>query len=235
MKNLPVVILVLVAFSLSCGLMKRFANSTSSSNSSMSNTSSDPGSSSTGSDSAPPSGDPKTDVITASKKFLDLPKFAANMSGQSSQGNMTMALEYQAPDRFHMTTSDAKMHTPTEMIMIGKDMYMQFGGHWQKIPNTNGASMPNLRQFFDEEGVKSLQDVKYEGDDTVDGKPMHLYSYHNNQTNANMPFTFNSKIWVGSADGLPHKIEVTYDHGELKNMTINYDFEKSVDIQPPVK
>ena len=50
-----------------------------------------------------------------------------------------------------------------------------------------------------------------------------------------MPFTFNSKIWVGSADGLPHKIEVTYDHGELKNMTINYDFEKSVDIQPPVK
>jgi len=233
MKDLPIVILLLVSFGLGCAAIKRFANSSTASNGNASNSAST-GSTSSDSDSAAPSGDPKADVITASKKFLDLPKFAATMNGQSAQGDMTMALEYQAPDRFHMTTTDPKSHVQTEIMMIGKDMYMQFGGHWQKIPNTNGSTMPNLRQYFDEEGLKLLKDVKYEGDDTVDGMPAHVYSYHNNQVNSNMPFPFTSKIWVGSADGLPHKIEVTYEQGQMKNMTINYDYNKPVDIKAPI-
>lgn len=233
MKNLPIIILLLVAFSLGCsGLINRVANSSTSGGSSNSS-STGSGSTSSGGDASPPSGDPKADVIAASKKFLDLPQFTAKMNGQAATGTMTMSLEYQAPDRFHMTGTDPASHNQTEMIMIGKDMYMQAGGQWRKMPNALGSSMPNLRQYFDEKGLSTLQDVKYDGDDTVEGRPMHVYSYHNSQTNANMPFPFNSKIWVGSNDGLPHKIEVTYEQSQLKSMTITYDFDKPVDIKPP--
>lgn len=234
MKNLPIIILLLVAFSLGCsGLMNRFTKSSTNS-SSANGSSTGSGSTSSGNDPAPPSGDPKADVIKASKKFLDLPQFTAKMNGQAAAGTMTMTLEFQAPDRFHMIGVDPSTQHQTEMIMIGKDMYLQTGGRWMKMPNATGASMPNLRQYFDEKGLSTLQDVKYDGDETLDGAPMHTYSYHNSQTNANMPFPFNSKIWVGSSDGLPHKIEVTYENGQLKSMTINYDFEKPVDIKPPV-
>ena len=236
MKNLPIIILLLVAFSLGCGgLIDRFnkaSTNTGSSNTSAAN--SGPTSSSSGSDTAPPSGDAKADVVAASKKFLDLPQFTAKMNGQAAAGSMSMTLEYQAPDKFHMVGVDPASHNQTEMIMIGKVLYLQSGGRWMKMPNTAGASMPNMRQYFDEQGLKSLKDVKYEGDDTLDGAPMHIYSYQNTQTNANMPFPFTSKIWVGSTDGLPHKIEVTYENGQLKSMTINYDFDKPVEIKPPV-
>lgn len=232
MKNL-LVLLLIAAFTLGCGLMDRFSKS--GTNTASSKTSSPDSSTSTpASDAAPPSGDPKADVVAASKKFLDLPQFTAKMNGQAATGNMTMDLEYQAPDRFHMSGTDPSTHNRTEMIMIGKDMYIQGGGRWMRMPNSTGQALPNLRQYFDEKGLTTLQDVRYVGDETLDGRPMHIYSYHNSQTNANMPLPFSSKIWVGSADGLPHKIEVTYEQGQMKTMTITYDFEKPVDIKPPV-
>ena len=115
------------------------------------------------------------------------------------------------------------------MIMIGKDMYLQSGGRWMKMPDTAGASMPNSVSSLTEQGLKSLADVKSEGDDTLDGERGKHLQLQNTQTNANMPFPFTSKIWVGSTDGLPHKIEITYENGQLKSMTINYDFDKPVE------
>jgi outer membrane lipoprotein-sorting protein len=88
--------------------------------------------------------------------------------------------------------------------------------------------------MFDDEGLKRLQDVKYVGDETLNGRPAHVYSYHSTQTDSTVPYPFTSKIWVGTADGLPQKIEVTYDGGDLKTMIITYDYDKSIDIKPPV-
>jgi hypothetical protein len=225
MKTIIPIVLLLIA-TLGCGLANRFANVAT-------NTSTSNSSTQQSGDSVSPTGDPKQDVIQASKKFLDLPQFSAKMDGQGKTA-LRMDLEYQAPDRFHMTGYDAGTHAPREMIWIGKDMYVQNGGRWQKIPNAVGTSMPNLKKYFDQEGLKSLKDVKFDGDETLDGKLMRVYSYRNDQVNTNMPFPFTSKIWVGSADGLPHKIEVTYEQGDLKTMTVDYDYDKNVDIQPPV-
>ena len=233
MKNLPIVILLLVAFSLGCsGLMNRFTKSSSNSNSSNS-TPTGSGSTSSGSEAAPPSGDPKADVIAASKKLIDLPQFAAKMQGQGKT-NIQMELEYQAPDHFHMTSVGGASEARNEMVVIGKDFYMSYNGKWMKMPNSAGMSMPNIKQYFDEQGLKMLKEVDYVGEDTIDGKPMHVYRYHSDQVNANTPMSYSSKIWVGSGDGLPHRIELTYDQGELKSMTVNYDFDKPVDIKAPI-
>ena len=117
------------------------------------------------------------------------------------------------------------------MIWIGTDSYMNANGKWTKMPSSN-ASIPNLRDTFTEEGLKKLKDVTFEGEDSVDGKPALVYAYKNVTPVGNYPFT--SKIWVSQDTGVPLKIYVEYANGTLKNMTVNYDTESKVTIEPPI-
>ena len=230
-KNLIIVIVLLATFSLGCGLFDRLRapNVTNvASNSSTTTTSTGDGS-----DAAPPSGDPRNDVITASKKFLDLPQFSADMQGRGKT-DMRMKLDYQAPDRYHMTSLTQSEIGMSEFYIIGKDMYFKVGDKWQKMPGAAGKSMPNLRELFNEEGLKSLQDVQYLGEDSLNGEAVHKYTYRNAKTGPEVPYPFRSTIWIAKADGLPHKVEVEYEQGDLKSMTINYDFDSKIDIKPPV-
>lgn len=229
MRNLTVVILLLLFAGLGCGLRERLGNL--SGNSTTGNSGS-PSTAGSQTDAAPVSGDPRADVVQASKRFLDLPKFSAQMEGRGKT-NMSMKLDYLAPDRYHMTNLGSSQQAMAEFIVIGPDMYMKFGGRWQKMPGAAGNAVPKLREMFNEEGLKTLQDVKYVGDEDVNGERAHLYTYRSTVTNANVPYPFSSKIWVGSDDGLPQRIEVTYDQGDLKTMTILYDYEKSISIEAP--
>jgi hypothetical protein len=230
MKNFFQIIFLLLLFAFGCGLPGRLANLTSNSGTAPS------GGPSSGGDAAPPSGNPRNDVVTMSKKFLDVPKFSAKMDGRGTN-ELHMKLDYVAPDRFHMFFFDNNGQVKTESVMIGKDMYMRMGSRWQKFPGMVGDNkIINLRDMFNEEGLKNLKDVKYEGDDSVDGKPAHVYSYESDKTatNSMAPYPYTSKIWVGANDGLPKKIEVTYEGGDLKTMNIVYDYSSSISVEPPV-
>lgn len=174
--------------------------------------------------------DPRADVIAASKKFIDLPFFTANMEGVG-QTEIKSQVQYAAPDRYHVRYTGGT-GAGMEMIWIGKDSYMNMNGKWSKMPTAN-ASIPNLRDSFTEEGLKTLGDVKFDGEETVDGKAALAYSYKNVTPVGNYPFT--SKIWVGKDTGVPMKIYVEYTNGMLKNMTVNYDTESKVTIEPPAK
>lgn len=177
-----------------------------------------------------PSSDPKADIIAASKKFIDLESFSAKMEGVG-QTEIRSQVDYVAPDRFrvqYLGGTGAGM----EMIFIGKDMFMKTGDKWTKMPGS-GASIPTLRDSFTEEGLRSLTDVKFEGDDAVDGEPALVYSFGNVTPVGGHPFT--SKMWVSKDTGLPLKIYVEYTNGVLKHMTINYDTETPVTIEPPIK
>jgi hypothetical protein len=174
--------------------------------------------------------DPRADVVAASKKFLELPYFTANMEG-TGQTAIKSQVAYAAPDRYHVKYLGGT-GAGMEMIWIGKDSYMNMNGKWSKMPASN-ASVPNLRDSFTEEGLKTLTDVKFEGEDKVDGKPALAYSYKNVTPVGNYPFT--SKMWIGQDTGVPMKIYVEYTNGTLKNMTVNYDTESKVTIEPPAK
>jgi hypothetical protein len=172
--------------------------------------------------------DPKADVVAASKKFIDLPFFTANMEGVG-QTAIKSQVEYAAPDRYHVKYLGGT-GAGMELTWIGKDSYMNSNGKWTKMPGTN-ASIPTLRDSFTEEGLKTLTDVKFEGEETLDGKPAMAYSYKNVTPVGNYPFT--SKIWIGQDTGVPMKVYVEYTNGMLKNMTVNYDTETKVTIEPP--
>jgi len=187
------------------------------------NSSSSKGSSSTG------GSDPKADIVAASKKFIDLPAFSAKMEGQG-QSEIKSQVDYVAPDRYHVTYLGGT-GAGMEMIMIGNQTYMKVAGKWTKMPG-NAKAIPTLRDSFTEEGLKTLSDVKFEGDDSVNGKPALLYSYKNVTPVGNYPFS--SKIWIGKDTGLPMKIYVEYSNGMLKNMTVNYDTESPVTIEAPI-
>ena len=175
--------------------------------------------------------DPKTDVIEASKKFIALPSFTANMEGMG-QAAIKSQVKYAEPDRFHITYLGGT-GAGMEIIYIGKDGYMKTGDKWTKMPGT-GQSIPNLRDSFTEEGLKTLADVKYEGDDTVNGKSASRYSYTNVTPVGAHPFT--SKIWISNDTGVPMKIHVEYPNNPaLKFMDVNYDTESKVTIEPPIK
>jgi outer membrane lipoprotein-sorting protein len=174
--------------------------------------------------------DPREDVVQASKKFMELPYFTANMEGVG-QTEIKSQVAFVAPDRFHVKYLGGT-GAGMEMIFVGKDMFMKTGDKWTKMPGA-GTSLPTLRDSFTEEGLKTLTDVKYEGEDSIDGKPVLAYSYGNVTPVGSHPFT--STIWVGKETGLPIKIFVEYTNGTLKNMTIKYDTETPVTIEPPIK
>ena len=148
--------------------------------------------------------DPRADVVAASKKFIDLKSFTANMDGMG-QTPIQSKVEYAAPDRFHITYLGGT-GAGIEMIMIGDQMFMKTGGKWSKMPTANKTSIPTLRDSFTEEGLKTLTDVKFEGEESVDGTAALAYSYKNQTPVGGYPFT--SKIWLGKESGLPLKIIV---------------------------
>lgn len=219
MKRLGPVFLLLIFAALGCKLPAALKDMTSGGTS---------GASGSSQGTATGGSDPKADIVAASSKFIALPFFTAKMEGVG-QTEIKSQVAFAAPDRYHVKYLGGT-GSGMEMIWIGNEMYMNANGKWTKMPMSN-TSIPTLRDSFTEEGLKTLTDVKFEGEDTVDGKPAMVYSYKNTTPVGNYPFT--SKIWVGEDTGLPIKIFVEYTNGTLKHMTVNYDTETPVNIEPP--
>lgn len=178
-----------------------------------------------------PGHDPKSDIAEMSKRFMDETSFQAKMTGKGSV-TMESAVDFVAPDRFRISTN-AIGGQYVEMIVIGKQSYMNLGGKWQKMPAMDLSSIAGVRQAFTEEGMKWVEDVRLEGEETVDGKPAYVYTYKGKSPGVGPDFS--SKLWVAKADGLPIKITADYGKGELKSMEINYNYDARISIEAPIQ
>ena len=216
MKKLTLTLLLLCAISLACKLSSLMPGGG--------------GSGGSGGGSSSGGADPKADIVEASKKFIALKAFSAKMEGMG-QTEIKSQVDYAAPDRYHISYLGGT-GAGMEIIYIGNQTYMKTGGKWSKTPGDSNAAIPTLRDSFTEEGLKTLTDVKYESEDTVDGKPALVYTYKNVTPQGGYPFS--SKIWIAKASGLPLKIVVDYTNGVLKQMTVNYDTESPVTIEAPI-
>jgi hypothetical protein len=213
MKKLFPVLLILIAFTFGCKLIDSLRGAGSGSGSGVTS-----------------SGDPREDVIAASRKFVALSSFTANTEGMGSTP-IKSQIAYLAPDRFHVKYLGGT-GAGMELIYIGSDSYMKSGEKWNKMPG-DAKAIPNLRDSFTEEGLRTLSEVKFEGNDTLNGKDALTYSYKNKTPVGD--YTFTSKMWVSKDTGLPMRIYAEYSNGMLKNMTIDYDTETPVTIEPPIK
>ena len=213
MKKLSLILVLLTAVSLGCKLSSVLPG----------------GGAGSGSGSSGGGSDPKADVIEASRKFIALPAFSAKMEGMG-QTEIKSQVDYVAPDRYHVMYLGGT-GAGMEMIMIGNQSFMKAGGKWSKMPGDGNSSIPTLRDSFTEEGLKTLDDVKFEGDDTANGKPASVYTYKNVTPKGAYPFS--AKIWIDKDKGVPIKVVVDYTNGVLKQMTVNYDTESPVTIEEP--
>ena len=170
---------------------------------------------------------PAADIEAMADKFLAEKTFRATMRGTGDKDVKT-DLEFVAPDRFRIRTGPG-----LETIVIGKDVYLSMGNSFEKLPGAMDGSIPDLRATFNKEGRKWFSDVRFVGEETVNGKPSLVYEYKN-KGEGNLGEN-DSKVWVAKDDGLPLKIESRYKSGNLKTMVIEYEYDRNIKIEVPLK
>ena len=219
---------ILATLALGCSQLRDMAGQGNASDTAASNTNTVAPENDTASDSSgiAPSGDPKTDINRMADAFLEQRSFRAKMVG-SGTTPLNLELDYVAPDRFRIKNSQGP-----ETVIIGKDLYIEMNGRWQKMPGGLGASIPDIRKAWDEEGRKWISDAKYVGEEPVNGMPASVYTYHNK--GAEGVGENDSKIWISKAEGLPVRIEANYKSGTLKSMRIDYFYDENISIEPQV-
>ena len=227
-KDLLVPLIIVLLATLGCSKLSEIANRPTN-NGTGSNANSDPA---RAAEDAPeageyaPSSDAKADIEKLADRFMTVKSFRATMKGEGSTPMQT-DLEFVSPDRYRIKTGNMM-----DMIIIGKTTYMKIGDKWQKMPSELDTAISDMQTTFNKEGMKWVNDVKYTGDDTVDGKSAYVYTYH-----AKGPEQIGeneSKLWIAKSDGLPLKVEAVYKSGTMKSMTIEYDYKTPVSIEPPL-
>lgn len=219
-------LIVLAALALGCSQIRDLAGEGNATNTGTSSNTAEPANG-TASDSAgiAPSGDPTADINRMADAFLEQRSFRATMVG-SGTTPVNIEFEYISPDRFRIKNAQGP-----ETVIIGKDLYLEMNGRWQKMPGGLGASIPDIRKAWDKEGRKWISDAKYVGEETVNGKLTSVYTYHNK--GAEGVGENDSKMWISKADGLPVRIEANYKSGTLKSMQIDYFYDENISIEPP--
>jgi outer membrane lipoprotein-sorting protein len=174
--------------------------------------------------------DPKAAVIEASRKFIALKSLTGKIEADAATP-YKQTVEYAAPDRYHVHYRD-NAGAETETIMAGNDSWVKSGNSWNKMEGSTNPT-PTMRLPFTEEGLKSLTDVKFEGEESVNGTPTLKYSYKQVTVVGNFPKK--QTIWVSKTSGLPMKSYVEYSDGPIKTLSTTFDTESPVTIEVPSK
>jgi outer membrane lipoprotein-sorting protein len=225
-KNLLIPMLILIAVVLGCSRLRETATGPANSGTSV-----ETAPESSGSGPAPeefaPAGNPRGEIEKMAERFMAVNSYRAEMNGE---GDMPMRteLEFIAPDRYRIKTGNTM-----EMVVIGKKTYMKLAGRWQEMDVPLDNSIADMRSSFNSEGMKWLKGVKFEREGSLNGKAAYIYTYQ-----ASAPDNSgenHSTLWLDRSNGLPLRIVATYKSGNLRSMTIDYDYETPVTIDPPVK
>jgi hypothetical protein len=185
--------------------------------------------------------DKPLDAMTrAMRAQLDAKSYRARVTSTLSDGTSTaMVIEYVAPDRYRMT-NDAQVGGKgykQEFIIVGGATYLKApNGSWVKSPVDASSIVKAFRdpKMLDE--LTKTADVKLVGPDTIDGAPMLVYQYtQNNPMGMNLKST--SKTWLSVADGLPRKTESEgeFDGKKTKTLITISDYNADIKIEAPVK
>ena len=185
-------------------------------------------------------------LIKALKAKLDARSYRMKLVQVSSVGmSSTQEGEYVAPDRYHLT-AEASMNGRSsgkqEMIVVGQQAYAKTpGGKWQKaqVDPQKLEFMRSRDQMLLENLSKSPDDyVKFSGG-VQDGMQAFVYE----QTIAADPKILTrgkTTTWVGTADGLPRKVEIVADTDfdgkplTLTSTTTYYDYNADIKIEAPL-
>lgn len=152
----------------------------------------------------------KEDMKALSVKFLALRTYHVHM--ESSDKRVPASdMDFAAPNRYRVQTPQGAQY------IIGDTMYMNFGGHTMKVPMPKGAMTQWRQSDYAFREVDRMQ-IEALGSEVADGKPAKKYRM---TIAGKVPTT--ALLWVGTADGLPIRQEVTGSAGgRTTTTTIRY-------------
>jgi outer membrane lipoprotein-sorting protein len=199
-----------------------------------------PGSGGTTTSAAISENDKPLDVMTrAMRAQLDAKSYRAHVTSSLSDGaNNAMEIEYVAPDRYRMSSNVqvGGKGVKQEFVIVGGATYIKAPNGWVKSPVDASGIVKAFRdpKMLDE--LAKTADVKFVGADTIDGAPMLVYQYtQNNPMGMNLKST--SKTWLSVADGLPRKTETDgeYQGKKTKTLVTISDYNADIKIESPMK
>ncbi|MDI1242043.1 MAG: hypothetical protein PSX80_09005 [bacterium] len=165
-----------------------------------------------------------SDIEAMAEKVLDQKSLRIKTSVFGDK-NFTTEVEYVSPDKFRIKSGPG-----LERIIIGKDVYMFLGDSWAKLPSYDGQ-LPDIREAFRNERSKFFSDVRFVGEDTVNGTAALVYEYKNKGEGS--LGDNDSKIWIAKNQGLPLKIESRYKSGSIKATVVEYEYDPNITIGAP--
>ncbi|HLL13685.1 MAG TPA: hypothetical protein VK388_01280 [Pyrinomonadaceae bacterium] len=183
------------------------------------------------------------DVMTrAMRAQLDAKSYRAHVTSTLADAAPNkMIIEYAAPDRYRMIregqAGGGEENARMEFVVVANAMYIKKpDGGWTRAPINPGEMIKSFRdpKMLDE--LVKTADVKFVGADTLDGAPMLVYQYtQNNPMGMNLKST--SKTWLSVADGLPRKTETegVLEGKTTKTLITISDYNADIKIESPVK
>ncbi|HEX8635764.1 MAG TPA: hypothetical protein VF703_16565 [Pyrinomonadaceae bacterium] len=187
--------------------------------------------------------DKPLDVMTkAMRAQFDARSYRARVTSSTADGATNKILiEYAAPDRYRMTgegqAGGAGKAFKMEYVIVGGATYIKTpDGRWVKTPVDGGEMIKAFRdpKMLDE--LAKTADVKFVGADTLDGAPMLVYQYTQNNP-MGMKLKSTAKTWLSVADGLPRQTETEGEFNGRKSKTLitMFDYNADIKIDAPVK
>ena len=184
-----------------------------------------------GSDDKPKAASPAAsgEAANLADNFSRLKSFRAVIGSGDSPAALQGTIEYQAPDRVHVTAGTGTVSQ--EVLCIGDAFYAKpQGSDWQTVPSAAASCRANLGPANPDAIAASLKVVanigplKKGAEDSVNGKKCTVYTQM-------LP----SGVEFGTcvADGLPLRIINKAAQGSV---TITFsDFDKPLDLKAPIQ
>ncbi len=173
-------------------------------------------------------------LVDSAKAQLAQKAWRVTINGKDENGkDQNIVLEVVRPGSFHMVTAEA------EFIVVPEGTFLKQGadGKWEKSPmDMSGLMSQALDEGNIEQQIKDLQpnEIKLVGADIVNGKPTWVYQYTTTQDVGGTKVQSDTKMWIGVADKLPYKAEVSSEVNKANSLsTIMYDYDPNIKIEAP--
>jgi hypothetical protein len=145
-----------------------------------------------------------------------------------SRKTVNYVIEYQPPDRFHVTVQGV-----VEAIMIGQEMYI-VKGSWDKAPLTNVFLYAGAIGQVGGDVSSAISNVKFVRVEFVDKKPLLVFTFTANAKVGEYESTSANTLWIWALNVHAYKlISVTTDGDIHSTTTALFEYDPTITIEPP--
>lgn len=177
---------------------------------------------------------PLAELRAALAAFQETKSFHADMSIMSNSNKITAKLDVMKPDRFRGTLQDASMPAPTDIIGVGKTLYIKSSsGNWSAILGSDLSAISSIADAAKNGGQLPIEQLLPDGTDVQRSEDA-VRKCTKLVTTLQPKTDTESTLRVCVADGRPVQIEVESKKSTFSATYSNYNELFSIE-RPSIK